>query len=448
MEDSAFATACELAAAIREHEVSAVEVLEVFLDRFERHNPSLNAIVTLGEEGAMEKVREADAALERGESWGPLHGVPITLEDCHATAGIRSTWGGHPSLADHVPFEDSVVAARLKAAGAVVFGKTNGPEVWGPEGVFDRTNNTWDLERTPGGSSSGPGAALAAGLTPRDIGLDTLGSIQSPAHCCGVFGMRPTERRVSLKGSFFIDPIPKFHIMSVAGPMARSVEDLRLALRLIAGPDHRDPSVPPLPWRDAPAPTMSDLRLAWSPTLPGVPVPGEMRVDIEELAGELGRRGAHVQQCLPELDFAEQHDFAQRTFELIAGTFGEAEMPTPLDDYLTALHRREAFVVQWDRFFREWDALICPVEPTVAERHDDEVILVDGEPVTEAQRDIPSMSSPVSGCPTVVIPLTLSHDGLPIGVQVMGSRWDDERLLAIAESLSEMAGGFRRPPGY
>ncbi len=447
MEDPAFANAHELAAAIREREISAVEALEVHLDRVRRYNPALNAIVTLDAEGARERAQEADDALARGEDWGPLHGVPITLEDCHATAGIRSTWGGHPSLAEHVPSEDSVVTARLKVAGAVMFGKTNGPEVWGPDGVFERTNNPWDLEHSPGGSSSGPGAALAAGLTPLDIGMDTLGSIQSPAHCCGVFGMRPTERRVSLKGGFFIDPILKFHIMSVAGPMARSVEDLRLALRLIAGPDHRDPSVPPLSWQDILAPAMPDLRVAWSPTLPGVPVLGETRAAVEELAGELGRRGAHVEQSLPELDFAEQNDFAQRTFDLIAGTFGAAEPSASLDGYLTALHRRVTFVLAWERFFREWDAFICPVEPAVAERHD-EVVLVDGEPVTEAQRDIPSMSSPVSGCPTVVIPLTLSHEGLPIGVQVVGRRWDDERLLAIAESLSEMTGGFRRPPGY
>jgi Asp-tRNA(Asn)/Glu-tRNA(Gln) amidotransferase A subunit family amidase len=207
----------------------------------------------------------------RNEVWGPLHGVPITLEDAHATAGLRSTWGGYPSLASHVPSEDSTVPARLRAAGAIVLGKTHGPAIW-EESVFGRTNNPWDLARTSGGSSAGPAAALAAGLSALDIGLDTLGSIQNPAHYCGIYGMRPTEHRVPLTGVFFIDPIRKFRIMSVTGPMARSVEDLRLALQIISGPDGRDTHVPPVPWHQISRPALRELRLAWATTFPGMPI--------------------------------------------------------------------------------------------------------------------------------------------------------------------------------
>jgi amidase len=445
MDDPIFAPAHELAWAIQQREVSSLEIVDAYLAQIARHNPQLNAVVTLDKEGARGKAQEADTSLARGEVWGPLHGVPVTLEDCHATAGIRSTWGGYPPLADYVPTEDSVVTARLKAAGAIVLGKTNGPLIWGPDSVFSRTNNPWDLARTPGGSSGGPAAAVAAGLTPLDIGLDTTGSILYPAYCCGIFGMRPTEHRVSLKGAFFIDPIQKFHIMSVAGPMARSVEDLRLALRVIAGPDDRDPSLPPASWRETPALTTRDLRVAWSSTLPGVPIIDETRAAIEGLAEELDRQGAQVQRCLPEVAFAEQYRFADQTFWLIAGTFGEAEQAASLEDYLTALHQREAFILVWDRFFREWDVLLCPVFPGVAPLHDDAEVVVNGESLAEVQAEIPCALSPVSGCPAVVVPLTRNREGLPVGMQIIGRRWDDERLLVIAQLISEATPGFQRP---
>jgi amidase len=266
--DIPFAPAHELAHLIQRRAMSSEEIVTLYLSRIEQHNPSLHAVVTLDEEGARRRARAADAALSRGEVWGPLHGVPFTLEDCYATAGMRSTWGGAPRLAEYVPAEDSTIAARLKAAGGVLLGKTNGPTVW-PDSVFPPTKNPWSLAHITGGSSAGPAAALAAGLTPLDVGLDTLASIQHPAHFCGVYGMRPTEHRVPLTGVFFLDPIRKFRVMSTAGPMARSVEDLRLALGLLSGPDGVDTEVPPSVWR-APAPLdPATLRVACSPTIRG-----------------------------------------------------------------------------------------------------------------------------------------------------------------------------------
>jgi len=162
--EGVFTPAHVLAEAIRRREVSSLEVVEAYLAQIARHDPDLNAVVTLDEDGARVKAQEADAALARGEECGPLHGLPITLEDAHSTSGMRTTWGGLPRLADYVPEEDGTVAARLKAAGAILLGKTNGPEIW-PDSVFARTNNPWDLAHTPGGSSAGIGAALAAGFT-------------------------------------------------------------------------------------------------------------------------------------------------------------------------------------------------------------------------------------------------------------------------------------------
>jgi amidase len=453
MDDPIFAPAHELATAIRQREVSSSEVVDAHIAHIERHNPRLNAVVTLDEDGARAGARAADAALDRGEVWGPLHGVPITLEDAHPTSGVRSTWGGLPRLADHVPSEDGTVAARLKAAGAVLLGKTNGPEIW-PDSVFARTNNPWDLTRTPGGSSAGPGAAVAAGLTPLDVGLDTLGSIQNPAHYCGVYGMRPTEHRVPMTGAFFLDPVRKFRVMSVAGPMARSVEDLRLALRLLAGPDGYDPHAPPVPWRGGAPPEVRDLRIAWSPEFPTSRVQDEIRVAVEEAARELARQGAAVEEGSPGVDPRRQHELAEEIFGLLADTFSEE--PTafseeteatpeggrrnPLEDYLTALDNRDEMMEAWEGFFADFDALVLPAGTRTAERH--------GEEPDDPSHEYPYALSQVSGCPMVVVPAGVDGRGLSFGVQVLGRRWDDERLLAVAESIANVTGGFSRPPGY
>ena len=452
MDDFLSAAAHELAAAIRRREVSSVEIVSAHLVHIGRHNPRLNAVVTLDADGAGLHAREADEALERGEVWGPLHGVPITLEDCHPTSGMRSTWGGLPRLADHVPERDGAVAVRLKGAGAVLLGKTNGPEVW-PDPVFPRTNNPWDPTRTPGGSSSGPGAAVAAGFTPLDVGLDTLGSIQNPAHCCGVWGMRPTEHRVLPTGAFFLDPVRKFRVMSVAGPMARGVEDLRLALRILAGPDGRDPHVPPVPWRDPGPPEARGLRIAWSPGFPGIVVQNEIGAAAEGAARQLQRRGAAVEEALPGVDLRHQYELAEELFGLLAGTFsgeptafseetgaGSKRGRNLLEDYLTALDRRDRMMRAWDEFFSRWDALVVPAGTKTAERH--------GEEVADPSEEVPYALSQISGCPMVVIPAGVDGRGLPFGLQVLGRRWDDERLLSIAQMLSELMTGFRRPPGY
>ncbi len=442
MDSLIFAAAHELATAIRQRQVSAAEVLEAHLTQIARHNPALNAIVTLDEEGAWRRAQAADEALAKGETWGPLHGVPITLKDVHDTAGLRSTMG-HVPLADRVATEDNVVAARLKAAGSVLVGKTNA-EIF-PDNPFGPARNPWNVERTPGASSSGAAAALAAGMTPLDIGSDVSGSIIEPSHYSGVYGMRPTERRVP-SGSFPTDPAPLWRIMLVLGPMARSVEDLRQALRLIAGPDRRDTEVPPLSWREAPRLALRDLRLAWTPNFPGTPVAADIRAAIEELIQALNRRGAHVKQCLPEINLTEQSQLVVRLPGLIMGAF--ATPPTSLGDYFLALHQRDLFITQWEHFFDEWDGLLCPAAKTTAPRLADAMLVVDGGEAPEGAGVHPEQLSCATGHPAIVIPLAKDRNGLPIGVQLMGRRWDDERLLAIAELLSDVTGGFHRPPGY
>jgi amidase len=279
--------------------------------------------------------------------------------------------GGLALLADYVPEQDGTVAARLKAAGAILLGKTNGPEIW-PDSVFARTNNPWDLAHTPGGSSAGVGAALATGFTSLDVGLDTLSSIQKPSHYCGVYGMRPTEHRVPMSGVFVLDPARKFRVMSVAGPMARSVEDLRLALRVLAGPDGLGTHVSPVVWRDLERPKTADLHVAWSSEFPGSDTQDEIRTAVESLIRDLAGEGAIVEQSMPEVNLIHQYKLGEELFDLLAGTFPEeptafseeASVPPKerdsLEAYLTVLHRRDEMIRAWNEFFTGWDVLIMP----------------------------------------------------------------------------------------
>jgi amidase len=317
MAEYQWAPAWQIAAAIRGGQVSAAEVLAGQLERIARLDADLCAVVTLDAQGARARAAEADKALARGEVWGPLHGVGITIEDIHATAGMRSTFGGYRPFADHVPAQDATVVSRLKAAGAIVVGKTNGPCLWGDDSVFPPTRNPWNRARTAGGSSTGPAVAVAAGLTPLDIAADSGGSIQCPAAYCGVLGMRPTEHRVPLTGTLFIDPVRKFRVLTTAGPMARTVADLRLAMQLISGPDRRDPEVPPLPWHEPGPAELAGLRVAYSPGFPPA-VDKEIRAGTSAFAAELGKLGMIVEDRLPDPALARQGPLVDELFAMIA----------------------------------------------------------------------------------------------------------------------------------
>src|SRR5262245_28431315 len=349
MTDIIFSTATALASAIREKQVSATEVLETHLEQIAAHNASLNAVITLHAEQARKRARQADQALARGELWGSLHGVPFTLKDAHATAGMRTTTG-FPPLADYVPSEDSTVTARLKAAGGILMGRTNvammlADPAQSNNPIFGRTNNPWNGERTPGGSSGGAAAALASGMTPFDIGTDLSGSIRIPAHFCGLFGLKPTEQRVSLEGLIPGLPGPRsVRIMSCIGPMARSAEDLALLYSIIAGPDGRDTEVQPVPVEEVPQLALKNLRIAYAPNFPGFPVAADIRNAVEELAQLLNPFCAAVEEAtLPELDFNQEGASAGALVGMIIGASqsGEQERSTTLAHYLEALHRRD-----------------------------------------------------------------------------------------------------------
>lgn len=447
MQDLTSITAIELALAIRERHVSSLEALEAYLERIAERNPQLNAIVTLDEEGARRRAAESDAALSRGEMWGPLHGVPMTLKDGHSTAGMRTT-AGHPPLAGYIPAEDGTVAARLKEAGAIIMGKTNvSPrllDIQSYNDIFGRSNNPYNLERTPGGSSGGAAAALAAHMTPLEVGSDLAGSIRIPAHFCGVFGFKPTENRVSMHGHIPDLPgaVRSHRLMWSIGPLARSVEDLELAFRLIAGPDGRDHAVPPIPLREVPHLLPGELRIAWAPTFPGVPVAADIRDAVRNIAAELERAGAQVEEKLPIVDFGD----LARARAVLSTVVQQATEPEPQEEvpnvreFYTALHRRDAFISAWETFFAEWDALLCPACMVTAFPHcpTNTPLLVEGETVNYWRAVGHTAPFNFTGHPVVVVPVGRDAGGLPIGVQLVGKRWDEERLLGIARILEAL----------
>ncbi|HET7714095.1 MAG TPA: amidase family protein [Bauldia sp.] len=456
--DIIFAPAHRLAAAIRAREVSAVEVLEAHLAQIERHNPALNAIVTLDAEGARSRAAMADAALARGESWGPLHGVPVVLKDGHETKGMR-TVVGMAAHAGHVPDEDGAVAAKLKAAGAIVLGKTNVPprlrDVQADNPVFGRTNNPWALDRTPGGSSGGAAAAVAAGLAPIDVGSDLGGSIRLPAHFCGVYGFKPTERAVSLAGHLADPPglTRNFRIMFSHGPLARDVDDLELTLRIIAGPDGRDPEVPAMPLSEPSEVRLADLRVAFAPAFPDTPVAAEIAAAVERFAASLRGGVARVEPALPEIDFAASRQlFSDLTDGLSFAVYPpkEGRPHLTLADYLALLDRRDAAIAAWERFFEDWDVLLCPPAMCTAFTHRKmgEAVAVDG--IDHAYWRLLDYTCPfnLTGQPAGVMPLDFDRERLPIGLQVTGRRWQDLRLLGVMKLLAERTEGFAKPPGY
>ncbi|WP_319420693.1 amidase [Pleurocapsa sp. FMAR1] len=485
-----FATASQLAQMIRDREVSATEVVNAYLEQIDKHNQKINAIATLNREQALKKAKEADEALAKGENWGVLHGVPVTIKDLFKTAGLTTTAGYLP-LKDYVPDEDATTVARLKAAGAIILGKTNIPQFGGDyqtkNPVFGRTNNPWDLNHTVGGSSGGSAGAVAAGFSPLDLGSDIAGSIRLPAHYCGVYGFMPTDGRVSTTGH--MPPLPGqskyIRQMLRVGTLVRSVEDLQLSLAIIAGADINQPEIPPVPLDKPTGKPLSELKIAWTYGYDFLPITKDTQVCIQNLINRLTNAGCHLTESNPtDLDWSDTltNYGILSFFELFASTSSSKDLiggfqfslkseflartqtafksgtpftkktklafPPSLAKYKAILAQRDRTMTQMDRFMNRWDAWICPVSITPAFPHCDfgQSIEVDGTkfPYLLACGGY-TMPLNFTGSPVVVIPIGKSKSGLPIGVQIVGKRWQDLELLAIAKKLDKIASNFQHP---
>jgi amidase len=452
--------ATDLAAAIRGREIKSRELLELYLDRIERLNAKLNAVVTLAADEAGAAADAADARTASGDDLPPLHGLPITIKDAIETAGIRST-GGAVELTDHVPARDAPAVAMLKQAGAIVFGKTNLPR-WSGDAqsyneIFGTTNNPWDVTRVPGGSSGGPAAAVAAGLTSFELGTDIGGSVRMPSHCCGTFGLKPSYGVVPQRG--YLDSVGGGTTdadINVFGPMARSAGDLELLMSVLAGPEPaRQPA-----WRvELPAPTVTSLRRArvavW---LDDPENPGERAmVDVLRRAVDaVADAGAIVEEVRPPVDPARQIELFSGLItpavSLSAGEAAEA-MAGPHLTWLQRQREREAMKETWAGWFTAYDALLTPVMCTTAFPHQQEgdflsrQLMIDGVPRPYLSVIFWTGMFGLLELPVAVPPVGRTADGLPVGVQVITPFLRDRQAIALAGLIADVAGGYEVPPG-
>ena len=440
----------ELARKIAGRELSAVEALDTCLARIERRNPELNAVVSLDVEAARRQAVAADTVLARGESLGPLHGVPLTLKDGNDVAGLRTTIG--TERFDRVADEDGTVATRLRAAGAIIIGHTNVPaflaDYQSANTIFGRTSNPWNLGRTAGGSSGGAAAAVAAGLTSLEIVSDLGGSIRLPAHFCGVYGLKPTERRVPMTGFFRLPPgAPRtVRILSCLGPLARDLDDLALALSIVAGPDGVDTEVPPVPLVVEAAPGIADLRIAYATNVPGAVVASSLRERVERVASLAVSAGARVEESLPACDWEAANALFRDLVSAITSERGDKDLAW----YFAALDRRDRVASAWDSFFNDFDALLMPPAMTAAFPHCEPgaPLTVDGKRVPYFGQGAVLAMGNLAGLPALVAPAGQDIEGLPVGVQIVGPRWSEMRLLGVCRTLESVQAlpGFRPPP--
>ena len=465
-DDTLFTSATNIARAIREREVSAVEVVQAHLDRIDAVNPALNAVVALCAARALDEARAADAAIARGDALGPLHGVPMTIKDSHDAEGVVST-GGTLGRRDFVPDADATAVARMRAAGAIVLGKTNTPELTlsfeTDNLVYGRTNNPYDVSRTPGGSSGGAGAIIAAGGSPLDLGTDTGGSIRVPSAFCGIAGLKPTSGRVPRTGHIVPWGLGGMDSLTTIGPMARRVEDLRLVLPIIAGPDGIDPFIHPVPLRDPDALSLSDLRVAYFADNGTVSPTAEVEASLRSAAAALADAGAEVVEDLPTA-IAENLD-ANVTSIIVAdggagvrrlvnkaGTeqvhpgmmrFVERAEPLPTSEYTALLERMDAFRSRMLSFMENYDAILSPVRPWPALPHG-ETLTAEASPA-----NFYTSAFNTTGWPGAVVRAGASGDAdgddLPIGVQIMARPWREDVALALAAALESALGGYVKP---
>jgi amidase len=455
-------TAGRLADAVRRREIASRELLSIALDRIDRINPKLNAVVTLDAERAAEWAAAADEATAHGETTGPLHGLPITIKDALEVGGVRST-GGAIELTDHVPATDAPAVARLRAAGAVVFGKTNVPRWSGDlqtyNEIFGTTNNPWDPARVPGGSSGGAAAAVASGLTSFELGTDIGGSVRIPAHCCGVFGLKSTYGVVPQRG--YLDRVgggvsdPDINVL---GPLARSADDLQLLLDVVAGPLDEDA----VGWRlELPAPratSLADYRIGVWLDEPSVPLGAELRALAGGAVDALADAGARVEEAHPGVAFDEQVTlFMEAVGAAVSPSMDPALGEVVAGGHLNWIHavdRRAGLRRAWADWFDAYDLLLCPVIPVEAFPHNQQGDFIDRTfDVDGIARPYPSLISwtgliGIMGLPSAVPPIGFTAaTGMPVGLQVVAPWYRDREAIVAAGLLADACGaGYRVPP--
>jgi Asp-tRNA(Asn)/Glu-tRNA(Gln) amidotransferase A subunit family amidase len=460
-----------MAQMVRDRQISPLELVEAHLRQIQAHDSKLNAFVAVLAEQALAAARAAENAVMRGEVLGLLHGVPVTVKDSFDMAGLPTYCGSRFRL-NHRATEDSTAAARFRAAGAIILGKTNAPEflmMWETDNwITGRTNNPWNLERTAGGSSGGESAAIASFCSAGGIGSDGGGSIRVPAHFCGIAGLKPTPGRISAAGHYPAISHPG-GLLGVAGPMARSAQDVRLLFAALAGHDPADPFSAPVPLRP---PQASKVRLGVWPQVYDAPVHPEIANIVNQAASRAKEIGFGADEFMPH-GLERAHElwwlffgrlFAPLTQAMIAGKEHDShwsgteimsralsEPPVGTIDLLMALAERDrmraALLRQMDQ--EGITAILMPVCASAAFPHRERNLPVgNGRTIDFLEAMKPVTPWNLLGMPGMVIPFGMNSDGLPVGVQIVGRPWDEESILEIAVRLEQARGVFASPPGY
>jgi len=459
MHETLFQSATDAAQTLRRKEVSSRELTAMLLKRIEAANPTLNAVVELRREAALQEADAADEATARGDGAGPLHGVPMTIKDAFNVAGLHTTWG-NPAFKDFVADSDATVAKRLKRAGAIIVGKTNVAFMLGDFGqtaneIYGVTNNPWDTTRTPGGSSGGSAAALSAGMTFLEYGSDLVGSIRIPASFCGVYGLKPSVGIVPLSG--FQPPGPPadpsdMTYMSAVGPLGRSPRDLRMALSVTGGPENQ--AAMAYSWALSPPrhTRLEDFRVGVVLDHEGVPVSSDVSALLSNAVDALARDCATVVEGWPDGVDPMQH---YESFGFHVRLFFAFQQPgedfAKVSEIIDHEHRRMASRAAWNRYFDGIDVFLCPVNFTPAFPHDARpfeqrtIARPEGErPYNDQVFWVSHASLP--GLPAVAAPIGRTPGGLPVGVQIVGPLYEDDTAITFAELLADVIGGYEPPP--
>jgi amidase len=454
-----FKSATDAAQAVRRKEVSSRELTELLLARIDVANSAVNAVVELQRDVALQEAAAADEASARGEDVGPLHGVPMTIKDSFNVSGLHTTWG-NPAFKEFVADSDATVARRLKAAGAIIVGKTNVAFMLGDFGqtaseLYGVTNNPWDTTRTPGGSSGGAAAALAAGMTFLEYGSDLVGSIRIPASLCGVYGLKPSAGIVPLSGFQPPGPPPPpsdMTYMSAVGPLGRSPRDLRTALSVTGGPENQ--AAKAYSWALSPPrhARLEDFRVGVVLDHEHAPVSSEVAAPLSNAVDALARAGATVVEGWPDGVDPVQH---YESFGFHVQAFFAFQQPgedfAKFSEFIDHENRRMAARAAWNRYFDDIDVFLCPVNFTPAFPHDTRpfeqrtIATPEGERPYNDQAFWVSHAS-LAGLPAVAAPIGRTPGGLPVGAQIVGPLHEDDTAITFAELFADAIGGYEPPP--